>query len=106
MGHDAVLELHRALKASTPGLKRPGLDQEEVSHLAHELAEMEARSLISSVSCEEEIDGVEWIDVTQDALAGEPVADACKDELRYLELRGMLEHHPTRPNLVRIVGND
>jgi enoyl reductase-like protein len=25
-GHDSIIELHRALKASAPGLKRPSLD--------------------------------------------------------------------------------
>ncbi len=29
IGHDAIMELHRSLKLTTPGLKRPQLDDRE-----------------------------------------------------------------------------
>jgi hypothetical protein len=80
----------------------PGTCSEE-NDLAHGIAEEAARGLIESISVEEEIDGREWIDINHVALDVETVAEACEDDIRYLELRGLLEHHPTRPNLIRLV---
>lgn len=75
----------------------------ELDWLAHLLAEEHARSLIDCHSVSEDADGREWIDVTQTALSGVPLAEMCEQEFRYLELRNKFERHPQRPNLVRIL---
>jgi hypothetical protein len=71
----------------------------EVWDLAFAIADESARELVDSSSVKEVIDGVEWRDLTDrefDYLA------ELEDELRYLELRGLLQRHPERPRLVRI----
>jgi len=72
----------------------------EVDRLAHEIAEEAARELIDSNSFVEMRDGVEWRDLTDkefDCLV------ELELELKYLELRGILRRHPTKPQLVRVL---
>jgi hypothetical protein len=73
---------------------------EEVAGLARDIADVNAVALVESCSVAEEIDGVEWRDLSDrefDYLA------ELEDELRYLELRGKLERHPTRVRCVRLI---
>jgi hypothetical protein len=65
--------------------------------LAHELAAEHAKSVIESESLYGEIEGEErW-------LCFDSVPPWCEKEVRYLEARKLLRHHPNDSNLVQIV---
>lgn len=100
-------KLHPALIPALP--VSPGVGviaiREECNRLAHELAEASAKSAIDCHSNTETVDGQLWNDLSGDAFEGATVLHVLEDDLRYLGLRGMLEIHPQRPNLVRIVGD-
>jgi len=108
-----MLELHRALKASAPGLQRPALDAHfvicgPIDRLAYQIADECAPEIIISAATPEEIDGAIWYDLDTfgEGHSGfsnpsHTVAEEFADELRYCEARGLLTHHPTRPNLAQ-----
>jgi hypothetical protein len=47
-------------------------------------------------------DGEDWFD-TDTTICDEKLTTFLAEELRYLELRGALVHHPDNPSLVRVV---
>ena len=76
---------------------------EEADRLAHELALASAISAIDSMASIREVDGETWRDLDYNCDGNGPIKDFLEDDCLYLELRGALRHHPTRPNLVQIV---
>lgn len=71
----------------------------ELDSLALNLATSHAINLIQGEAlC---VDGGRWFDATAAACEGNIRA---MEALRFLELAGMLEHHPTNPDLVRSAG--
>lgn len=67
--------------------------------LAQEIAD-EAAWIVIMAGCNiKMVDGIKWWN-TKDM---DPVDLPIDKEVRYLELRGLLEHHPTDPNLVRVI---
>jgi hypothetical protein len=72
----------------------------ELDSLALKLATMHATDLIRGEAlC---VDGRPWFDASAAACEGDARAI---EAVRFLELAGMLEHHPTNPDLVRTTSN-
>lgn len=76
---------------------------EEVDRLAHELAAQWIGSILYSETEEIEVDGETWLDLNSPSSLEFLVIVQFADEIRYAELRNLLRHHPTQPNLVQIV---
>jgi hypothetical protein len=74
----------------------------EQNRLAHILAVIAVESILNGMTIEQEIDGERWRSL-DDEWDFHPFRENFADEVRYAELRGMLRHHPTRPELVQLV---
>jgi hypothetical protein len=68
----------------------------ELDDLALKLAKAYAINLIEGETLA--VDGGHWFDAATAACEGDGVA---MEALRFLELAGMLDNHPTNPDLVR-----
>lgn len=96
---DKTLAPDRFLPTLTIGgpFLQPSPERDELARLEREIAEEGAIALLE---CELRHAEDDWLDTTTyDEV--DPVA-----ELRYLELRGLLERHPERPELVRVKSED
>jgi len=67
---------------------------DELARLEREIAEETA---ISDIECHCLTDDDGWWDTAEEE------GDLLKKSVRYLELRGLLERHPERPELVRFI---
>lgn len=76
----------------------------EVDRLAHQLALDNAAALIDSMSIWIEEEGDTWQDISEtvDNAGFSFGPDDLADELRYLELRGLLIRHPNNPDWIQI----
>ena len=73
----------------------------EMQRLATELADAVARSAIEC-ECQAVIaDGKQWYDSADDCDEAHEVRQGITKALRYLDLRGTMQRHPTQPALVR-----
>jgi hypothetical protein len=72
----------------------------ELDSLALKLATVHATDLIQGEALS--VDGSPWFDASAAACEGNARAI---EAVRFLELAGMLEHHPTNPDLVRTASN-
>jgi len=77
------------------------MTSEELADLAFEIADEHAAGLIESCTVEEEIDGEKWLSFGTGKQCDQ-VREDCANEIDYLEARGLLHRHPSRPELVRI----
>lgn len=100
IGHDAICELHRALKRCVPELKRPAHDEVEHNDLAHEIAEESSKSLLEChLLTVRNAGGDQWLDLrTADDVDGIPTY--IERAVRYLEVEGVLRRCPTDPQLI------
>jgi hypothetical protein len=75
--------------------------REEADKLAHEIATENALLIIDCTAAEQDMDGETWFDIDSLALHRK-VREEMASELRYLELRGLVKHHPTLDNLIQL----
>lgn len=70
--------------------------KEEIDQLGHSLAYESAASAIECHSLTYRVEGEEpWCDVGREL-------HLIEDDVRYLEMRGLLERHPDHPEWVRV----
>ena len=93
----AQLELHIAHRLGLLVL----FVESEVDRLAKDLADESARSEIEVYCRTERVDGHEWYDTSAEIVDAQEVRAGVDQALRYLDLRGTMQRHPTQPVLVR-----
>ena len=93
----AQLELHIAHRLGLLVL----FVEREVDRLAQELADDLARSDIECECAPATADGEEWYDTAAEFDEAPEVRQGITKALRYLDLRGTMQRHPTQPALVR-----
>ena len=75
---------------------------EEINTRALAIADAAVSSTIRSMTIDRYLDKEHWRNLATD-FDGQPVSTVFSIEVEYAEMRGMLKHHPTRPELVQIV---
>ena len=93
----AHLELHTAHRIGLLVL----FVESEVDRLAKELADAQARCEIEFYCAAERVDGQAWYDTSAEIVDTQEVRAGVDQALRYLDLRGTMQRHPTQPVLVR-----
>ena len=93
----AHLELHIAHRLGLLVL----FVESEIDRLAKDLADESARSEIEVYCRTERVDGHEWYDTSAEIVDAQEVRAGVDQALRYLDLRGTMQRHPTQPVLVR-----
>lgn len=76
-------------------------DPEDLADLAFNIADEHCADLIESCTVDIVLDGEPWLTFGGGQRCNE-LREDCADEIDYLEARGLLRRHPTRPELVRI----
>jgi hypothetical protein len=76
--------------------------QARATEIAHEIALESCESILDCMLEHVSIDGEDWFDLNSEISDVDSGADICARELEYLEMRGALERHIERPNLVRV----
>lgn len=93
----AHLELHIAHRLGLLVL----FVESEVERLAKEIADAQARCEIEFYCHGERVDGQAWYDTSAEIVDTQEIRAGVDQALRYLDLRGAMQRHPTRPVLVR-----
>jgi hypothetical protein len=78
------------------------MSNEELSDLAFNIADEASATVIECHTLGIDIDGVEWRDFEVGTAQHASDWENLSDEVDYLEARGTLHRHPTRPGVVRI----
>lgn len=71
--------------------------------IEQELATMMAESYVTSNTTREQVDADYWYDTDVDSREAYEAYEAIRKAVLYLDYRKLIEHHPERPELVRLL---